>query len=431
VPDLREQLLARHQVDDLVLLVGSNPLPVAVAGALLVRPQGSIRLVYTRESEPAAANVQAWLQSRLTAQRILVEKAKQIDRADPATIYQHVFNLVVGALRDRRSVGLHYTGGTKAMSVHAYRAALDAQAAARGAPEVSYSYLDASSLTLRIDPSPRTPTAPGQSIPISDAVRMEIPDLLQLHGWTLQKPLLAAPSLPSLAATFVAAHAADPVQTLWRGWCKAVLRPNSRKKDGQGDWKSNTELRGIDLRWPAEPQLAPIVAALKAQLAGDPPLLRLGALAGTLAVREQDLCAWLDGLWLESHVFACLQAIRERVRLVDVGQSLKTSGGSRPEFEVDLVATRGYQLFAISCTTGDEIDKLKLFEINTRARQLGGDEARVALVCCDKNPDRLQRQLHDDFGDPDAPQIRVFGRPHLPQLADELADWIDRSADRG
>jgi len=85
---------------------------------------------------------------------------------------------------------------------------------------------------------------------------------------------------------------------------------------------------------------------------------------------------------------------------------------------------RGYQFCAIfrSTDTRKGLLKLKLFEAYVRARQLGGDEARVALVCCSNDRHGLEHEMRRDV-DPEG-RIRVFGRKHLANLAEYLREWI-------
>jgi hypothetical protein len=91
---------------------------------------------------------------------------------------------------------------------------------------------------------------------------------------------------------------------------------------------------------------------------------------------------------------------------------------------MDVAAMRGYQLFAISCTTGTGKSecKSKLFEAVVRARQLGGDEARIGLVSFHKDPGALQQEVERRLlmdG-----KVRVWGPDQLPQLADYLKQWF-------
>ena len=87
--------------------------------------------------------------------------------------------------------------------------------------------------------------------------------------------------------------------------------------------------------------------------------------------------------------------------------------------------TRGYQLFAISVSTTSKRDlcKVKLFEAYLRARQMGGDEARVALICCTDEPDSLKAEVAvlDDK------KIAVFGRDDLMDLSSRIEDWIKQN----
>jgi hypothetical protein len=99
------------------------------------------------------------------------------------------------------------------------------------------------------------------------------------------------------------------------------------------------------------------------------------------------------------------------------------------KFDLDAAAMIGYQLFAFSCiATQDAKAPLKhhLFEILIRAQQLGGEEARVALVCCVNDPQQVQAEVEQDWlvtG-----KIKVFGRPDLLILKDRLRDWFDQKS---
>src|SRR5438067_1281339 len=105
------------QVDHLILLVGGKPLPNAVAAKVLARPDTQISLLHSREGALIADRLNTWLTQHAGRQRA---EPKEIREADPVSI--------INGTRERlaagrgATIGLHYTGGTKAMSVHAYRA---------------------------------------------------------------------------------------------------------------------------------------------------------------------------------------------------------------------------------------------------------------------------------------------------------------------
>jgi hypothetical protein len=62
---------------------------------------------------------------------------------------------------------------------------------------------------------------------------------------------------------------------------------------------------------------------------------------------------------------------------------------------------------------------------------MGGEEARVGLVCCaspdnpESNPDKIEQELQVEWEAKD--KIRVFGADSLPILKEKLADWFKSS----
>mgnify|MGYP001010520057 CR=1 FL=1 len=64
-------------------------------------------------------------------------------------------------------------------------------------------------------------------------------------------------------------------------------------------------------------------------------------------------------------------------------------------------------------------------EAYIRARQLGGDEAQIALVSRSSDPENLGREIRQSLSSEG--QIKVFGRSHLDNLANELQGWITDS----
>lgn len=104
------------------------------------------------------------------------------------------------------------------------------------------------------------------------------------------------------------------------------------------------------------------------------------------------------------------------------------------KFDLDVAALIGYQLFAVSCIVsqkrGGETKK-HLLEAYMRARQLGGEEARVALLFCgtDAEAKLLEKQLKQDFHVDS--HVKVFGLSALHNLTAEFRRWFrDNSGTR-
>lgn len=154
----------------------------------------------------------------------------------------------------------------------------------------------------------------------------------------------------------------------------------------------------------------------------------------------KQLCEWLDGIWLEHYVLSILQNedFVERYKITESKMSFHIkdprTDREKDQFEFDVAFLRGYQLFAISCTTIDLYCKQKLFEAYLRAQQLGGREARVALVCCYHKPEWLENEIsfleakrndnNKTERDKYQKKVKVFGREHLKNIDQEISKWV-------
>jgi hypothetical protein len=214
------------------------------------------------------------------------------------------------------------------------------------------------------------------------------------------------------------------------------LREATREPKNKSKWKDDNKLKNIE---------AISLEKLKPHDKIKSALTYLGVMGEALllqTVKEQGLttlesaCKWLDGEWLEHYVLQQVQKIPKEFAIHDSATSFWIKNPINPKntkFQFDVAFMRGYQLFAISCTTIDrKFDcKSKLFEAFIRARQLGGDEARVALVCCVNQADAnaLETEIVNvlnptpDSGKRDY-KIAVFGRDDLLNLSERIAEWI-------
>jgi len=399
----------RFVINHLILLVGGNPLPNAVAGKSLVALGGIITLVHSQETADVAQRLGNWLRS----QEFRVQ-FKQVEESNPVSIVRGVLERLKG-IKDQR-VGLNYTGGTKAMSVHAYRA-VEQWAKENGIAPV-FSYLDARKLQMVFDPADVASGGHGHTEYVGRTVELKLKDLLELHGWKLKHNTNTQTVLPASAKALSAVCASDDSFKDWKEWVHGELRAKCRRPD-KDDWKSKTTLGSLSLTLPGSSALSDIVQSLQSELVLT--TCELALKQPTFNNNAEHLCEWLDGKWLEHHVLNVLKNLPASLGLHQCEQNIETH---EVQFDVDVVALSGYQLFAFSCSTDSRkgLLKSKLFEAYIRARQLGGDEARVALVCCSNDPEGLEHEMRRDV-DPEG-RIRVFGRKHLAGLVKHLAEWI-------
>lgn len=402
--------LERYRTDHLILLVGGNPLPNYVAARVLGRSEGELYLVHTQKSYKIAQRLAECLaepaeDAQLAGNFKTPPEFVQVSEEDPNDIYNKVRDCVNKAHEGNEisslSVGLNHTGGTKAMSVHAYEAVKDS------CRNAQFSYLNAGRLEMLVYDANRTPRRFR-----ADRFNLPLERLLRLQGLKAipsQQPR-RDPVQPKLAAELARLHTTNEGARAWADWRRNRSNGWSKLPKGQ-------------------PLLHGVEAVLK-ELCGDDP--QPECVARALGYdRLPSTANWWKGGWLEHYVFAELQkAIAGREDTCDAWMGVKRWREDEYYgdlgFDLDVVVMRRYQLFVFSCIVSDDRQHCKdhLMEAYVRARQAGGDEARVGLVCIYPNPMALQQEI---AGDLDASgRIRVFGRDDLMVLADRIREWLDQ-----
>jgi hypothetical protein len=405
--------LKLYQVDHLFLLMGENALPNCVAALTLLKSGGIPYLVYTNRTQIQAKHLALILSkfSHLNPAELIHLRESQGD----AYAIRHAIQAVAQNLTG--TVGLNYTGGTKSMSVHAYRILEQLY------PQAIFSYLDSNTLEIIIDQD----LAPGVRFKVTPKLSLE--QLFQLHGlvWRSDQPPHTEP-IQAIAATRLAhLHQFESNLRIWRSWCNRELRQSGKNEYSR--WKEEGELEQLppcDLAGLTQP----FKQLLQQHLGADKGALTLQTAQKQGFNSITQLCEWLDGTWLEHYTLAQIQQISTQGDIHESRQSFRIQDSVRPnswdKFEFDVAFMRHYQLFALSCTTTESrsLCKQKLIEANLRSRQLGGAEARVALVCCHRNPDSLRSELEVATRNR---KIAVFGRSDLPDLGQKIVNWVKQN----
>ena len=404
------------KTEHLLLLIGGNALPNFVAARLLLREGGTLHLLHS----PGTGGV-----ARAIARQVKAEYLTH-EISDPASM--SAVTTVVADVLDRqcqgRPVGLHYTGGTKSMAVHAHAEVR------RRRPDALLTYLDSRTLQLYCDSniSPR---------PVQFAVHPTIMELLGLQELTVKheenfvepdgRPKMPLPTLVALNQALARAHTQKEGCIAYDAWCKENLRRGKNLVDKASQFPN----RPVPL--PMAPSLNEVAEQLRAVLhvtedSFEPHDIDWLGVPGIGSVEH--FVKHLDGQWVEHLVLETLVANREAFRLGAIGISLDTNEKSSPyDFEFDVAAMQGYQLYAFSCTRDatKQLCKHKLFEAVVRAEQLGGSEAKTALVCAYAMPEMLEREARERWRPESDNRIRVFGAADLPNLAERIGEWIGYS----
>ena len=102
--------LAPFQTNHLILLIGTNPLPNFVAAQLLLKQGGVVHLICT----PDTGEIAKQLKKQLEKKKLACHIYPDIKQNRPSSIFESIRSIQI---ENSGSVGLHYTGGTKAMAV--------------------------------------------------------------------------------------------------------------------------------------------------------------------------------------------------------------------------------------------------------------------------------------------------------------------------
>lgn len=376
----------------LMLLVGSNPLPNYLA--TLILGAQTIHLFYSPQTAPIKEHLVEKLRERLGSANVI---ETCIEDATDAAKVRAAFSSVP------KDAHLHYTGGTKIMAAHA-RMAFDAL----GGADRQASYLDERKGILRFDD--------GYEIELSqECLELSLEDVLKLHG--IER--IASNVAPGPAPT------EQDLETL----VKVVLKQPDRALElyechrvaGKRCGFSKAKETPVDIGELVDSALS--ISRLPEE--------------GWTARNYEKWCDFLGGGWLEMW---CGDLVESLVSGAEVSRGTDCKLANGRQFEIDLALLRGHRLYVISCTTETRIGlcKSKLFEVAMRARQLGGDLARSALVCLlhGKDPkgpfvDQLRNDVADMWDAPNTP--RVFGLDDLREWAgvqskpnpSSLKDWLN------
>lgn len=353
---------------------------------------------------------------------------------------------------DIKKVHLNYTGGTKAMAVHSYRA-LENGLKEQWANEFSASYLDARDFHIKFDENPEKSTGDLRKL-----IHLKRKDLFRLHntceidGKKEYLDTLSPEQLHTIMQCIANLANADKLLEI-RTWFnlanspsndKVVLfnKPKNRRTHSSKEIKHLIDNRLLDFSKKNNQELFVFLNAFPEKdrfVDSDGNWIYDNFAITGNADNSPQLRKFFQGTWLEAYLYWVLDTkIREEgISRSEVFtnyelQTIKGSGSHK--FEVDVMVTNGYQICGISCgTTLDKNNKIpsdlknKGFEVILRSAQMGGDEARAVLVTLldAHNVFNLENDLKASLG-ANASRFIVLGINDLlvDRMWDKLKDHI-------
>jgi hypothetical protein len=290
------------------------------------------------------------------------------------------------------SIHLNYTGGTKTMAVAAYEAV---RTFSEGKQHIAcrFSYLDARSHQLK--------TMSDQDFPpcgdLRYHVKPSIEQLFVLHN------LQGTP----MYKTEITAE-----------YCKTLQIQNFMQtaishdfQEALGDFEETHKTR----TWFRSQDICEENAELFKKLLQKYGLAAL--LEDTESIKDcRKIYSLVASEWMEQALFVSLQSIRQSdpsSGLSHIFWDIKGKARGK-EFQVDVIALRGYEMILLSCTSEyrEGICKQKAFEANYRAVQIAGIHAKRALVCLGN--EEVCANISNDMAQFDANRnFSILGRKDL------------------
>lgn len=397
--------------DNLFLLVGGNPLPNYVAAKLLLKQGGTLHLFHSGDTEPIAHKIRQVLG--------VSSRTHQIENPSNADMIEAVVERALKNECQHGTVGLNYTGGTKSMAVHAHASVKKLNERA------VLTYLDSRSLMLVRDGRPN-----GVSVQLE--VQPEFGEILTLHDIKAKSnpddQEKIEPVFPKLNQALAEALSQKEGATAYNKWCSSYLRDGRRNELVE----KVTDFPIHPIPFPSDPALRGLAEVMRSAFGTnsetfEPEVIIKSGMGGQSIKKVKHFVQHLDGTWLEHLATEAFQKNATSHHLHRIARSIDTvDSHNSPDFEFDVAALQGYQLYAVSCTRSADkrLCKSKLFEAYVRAVQLGGSEAKTAVVCAYNQPEMLEKETRELWRPEHKSRIRVFGAEHIDQLTEQFDNWL-------
>lgn len=400
---------------DLILLVGTNPLPNFVVSDFFLQKNQSLQniwLIYSEEyrfqsgTSAQADNLESLLNERwetIARHEIKINKIAIPDVGDANCIRREVRAKILNNLQDNSVLHLNYTGGTKTMSTQVYVLVKESERS-----HTEFSYLDARSFNLKSD---------SGEILANDTrkfVQLSFNEMIKLHGFNRNNEpgtFHFEDTLP-VFQSFIEEGKLNEFFDREKGYkrdCFVDDKGNLITKTGKlnpeivKSWVPNTAILAINSALPTDYQLFDQNKEFNWGIQNE---------------EFKKVIKFIDGEWLEHYCYGILKSnIPDKFKSIDIDWVItKRDWSNDVKFQIDLLFINGYQLFGISCTTDSKLYlcKSKGFEIIHRTRQIGGDEAKAILITGLNEPNRivLEEQLIVDTG-VSSNNILVLGEKQL------------------
>ena len=414
--------MSNLEFTDLVLLVGTNPLPNAVIADYFIGLNKKLEKIWlihsgSRGTKKYAETIEEFIETRINSSNIEVNTTIIIDNIAKKKSIEDAFKSLFKKISNK-IVHLNYTGGTKAMVVHSYRSVEQNQI-----NEYSFSYLDSKEFKLYYENCDLEETDD-----LRNEVNITFEEMYKLHEFKSNdgdiifeeannkfEELLENDEIDNFYYEGNGGYTRKLFENTKGSLSKKIKDINPKKDEDPLNFKkfeANEIFNSINKLMVIDNSEATKDYRLFIDKQFNESISNSKKHNHFLKAVE-----YLDGKWLEQVVLARLSNLLDKDKYKSsISSNLKHDSWDDLDFEIDLVTIRGYQLIATSCTTSSDksLCKSKGFEVIYRAKQIGGDEAKMILITMlekDKQVKDLEKTLKYNTGGKD--KIIVLGKDDL------------------
>lgn len=366
----------------LILLIGSNPLPNYIVAkyltgieedieAKLIKPD-LIILVHTTETERFARQIQSVL--NLLADIKIEEIKLEENGRKPKIIRKKIIEKLdeIKSKNKINSIHLNYIGGTKTMAVQTVKAV----------EEWLKDKMDTDFVLSDVDPRIHKIiiSENGIGFPktrcLLDIVKLTTAELLKLHGMKIRdhgksELEIDESDLIEFCRQLLEKYKSDEARNFNKK-LRSISGEFDRVKIKDEDDKETEQIINNSEK----------ILNIKKEIMDQLPILK--KIVFTASNPNIFFIKFVTGGWLEQLVQRSLIHLKPTIypAVNEVRCGVKAEYEKRST-EIDVIAIQGYQLYLFSCTTSNKISdvKHKAFEAIYRAEQLGGEHAKVIIVC--------------------------------------------------
>lgn len=424
-----------YDFTDLVLLIGTNPLPNYVVADYFLQKNDKLEKIWFLHSEenreniqkgtePFATKLQEILQKKYPERKIdyKIKNLAIPDVGNSASIKTTVNDNIIIKIPQKTKVHLNYTGGTKSMGTHTYRAFEQNEKSL----DMSYSYLDARKFKLVFDDD-----YAETSEDLRNTVKIDFANLIELHGYERINDVKECSIFNCVCEKFTDLIKENRIENFFindqknnQGYCRKDFRNTSDKT-----WRFDIDILKKQISTPNDEFLCVLNS-----LPDDYKFWNQNDWCKIKTDNFKKAMDFIDGDWFEKFVFNTIISKNNENKLllndIKINWVIKHNEwqGSQ-DFELDVIMIKGYQLIGVSCTTDFQkgLCKSKGFEIITRTQQIGGSEAKAILItmCNSELKEKLQNELQLDTGSSKS-NILVLGLDDLKpdNLIEKITTFI-------